>query len=468
VLNEIKSKIHYLIDSGLSYITLDRRTSTLSRGEFQRINLSFTLGSTLSDSLLIIDQPSSDLHPTDYRKIKIFLEKLKSQGNTILIIEHNREMVNFSDYLLELGPSSGINGGHLVYSGNKEDFFDSSNTLTQKCFRAPLKFKQSPRLSNQWLSFKNANTHNLKNFDFKIPKSSFTVIAGVSGAGKTTLLFHEIFQKNKHHNDIGGMIFIEPTITSAKSNSTVAVFSDIFPFLRNLFAQLKESRIHHFTPAHFSPFTPQGRCEHCKGKGHKNIEMQFLPSIRIICKVCEGKGFNRDVLKIRFRDKNIREILDCSVTECKDFLGKDLPFKNTEPLINLIENGMGYLKLGQKLSALSPGELHRIKLIKHLNKKRTHTLFLLDEPCLGLHYYDIELLKKLIDKVISNNNTVVAVEHNINLISHADYLIELGKEGGQKGGYLIFEGYLKDALNYQESITGGIIKKIKKSLTNLI
>jgi excinuclease ABC subunit A len=463
VFQDVQSRLNYLVESGLSYIGLDRPTFTLSRGEYQRINLAFILGSTLSDSLLIIDQPSSDLHPHDYEKIKTFLFHLKNNGNTVLLVEHNRDIIEQADHIIELGPLSGEKGGQVVFDGSKADFFDGkkeNQTLTQKYFRSSVWETKKEKTFKKWYSFKNADTHNLKHFDFKIPANAFTVIAGVSGAGKTTLLYEEIFRKNSA--GVKEVIYIDPGIGNLRSNTIIAGFFEIYPALREIFAQLKESRVNHYTPGHFSFNSPLGRCDECKGKGYVEVEMQFLPSVQVVCDTCSGKGFKPEVLKIRYKNRNIREILDLSAAEAIEVLAGDLPTGELEVLTNINESGLGYIKLGQPLKTLSVGELQRIKLIKHLNLKKTGALFLVDEPSFGLHDYDIEAVKELIRGIISAKNTVVAAEHNLALIAFADYIIELGPGGGEQGGGLIFQGSAAASEEATGSLTGIYLKKNKK------
>lgn len=476
VFTDIRSRLHFLIDTGLSYIHLNRPTFTLSRGEYQRINLAFILGSTLSDSLLILDQPSSDLHPFDYEKLKRFLKQLKSNTNTVLLIEHNRDIVSDCDHVLELGPLSGEKGGRLIFNNHKNEFFkkkpgganQQNYTQTQEYFNRPISLKQTGKKLNNWLEFKNANTHNLKNIDIKIPVNAFTIIAGVSGAGKTTLLYNEMYLKSitpgrKNPQKIKEVIFIDTGIRRIRSNTNVAGFFEIFPSLREIFAGLKESRLLNYTPGHFSFNSPQGRCEHCKGKGYNEIEMQFLPAVETRCHQCNGTGYQPDILKIRYKNRNIREILDLSIEEFIDAAAHDLPKPKKEILFNIRDNGLGYVRLGQRLKTLSGGELQRIKLIKYLNMRKTGTLFLIDEPAFGMHLYDIEAIKQLIDKILAHKNTVVAAEHNMSLIAHCDYIIELGPKGGEQGGHVVFQGTVKEILDATTSLTGTYLKKNSKN-----
>ncbi|MCP4214893.1 MAG: excinuclease ABC subunit UvrA, partial [bacterium] len=500
---DINTRLNYLVESGLSYIGLNRSTFTLSRGEFQRINLAFILGSTLSDSLLIIDQPSSDLHPRDYEKLEKFLTGLKDSGNTILLVEHNKDVVDYCDYIIELGPKAGDNGGEVVFQGSMEEFRNPRNelhTITREYFSKPIVPGKSKAAPKKWFSFKNACTHNLKGFDFNIPVNAFTVITGVSGAGKTTLLYNEMFlkqnmgtesvdpdtpagsapensggvktKKNAGHSSVRNQrpretVFVDPGIDNLRATTIVAGFFDVYPAVREIFAQTKESRISGYTPGHFSFNSANGRCPECKGKGTLEIEMQFLPPVQTICSACSGSGFKPDVLKIKYYGKSIRDVLDMSVSAFLEMAEKDLPGSKRQVLENIRENGLGYIKMGRRLKTLSAGELQRIKLIKHLNiKKSTRasgkagvskgegSLFLIDEPSFGLHEYDIKMIKQLITRLIKENHTVVAAEHNPGLAAFAGYILELGPEGGEGGGYPVFSGSPEAAVQATHSLTG--------------
>jgi len=472
VFQEIKARLSFLVDSGLPYITLDRPVFTLSRGELQRINLAFILGSSLSDSLLIIDQPSADLHPRDYEKLEKFLLRLKENGNTLLLIEHNRDLVRFADQVLELGPLSGANGGEVVFSGPKDDFFKETSSLTQQYFSRPVEINTKQGKPGSFLQFKNARTHNLKGFDFHIPVAAFTAIVGVSGAGKTSLLFHEIYRqskelmKQKDHafKNIAEVVFIAPGLTRIKPGTIAASFFEIFSPLRDRLADLKESKLAGFTPGHFSFHSPLGQCPVCRGRGYTEIEMQFLPSVKITCDACLGQKYNPDVVKIQYRGKNIAGLLELTFTEFIDLVGADFPVKHRPSLESLEDNGLGYIKLGQKLKSLSTGELQRLKLVKYLATKQADTLFLIDEPCFGLHYYDIERVKNLLDAIVDQGNTVVAAEHNLHLVATADYLLELGPGAGEQGGHLVFSGSIEEIIDTPATITGEYLKKIKKTL----
>ncbi|MGE5341664.1 MAG: excinuclease ABC subunit A [Candidatus Omnitrophota bacterium] len=469
VFSDIRSRLDFLVETGLSYIQLNRPTFTLSRGEFQRINLAFILGSTLSDSLLILDQPSSDLHPHDYEKLEAFLVRLKANDNTLLLIEHNADIVKHCDHVLELGPLSGEKGGQVVFSGDKDVFFHSSDqpnpsalTLTQQYFDRrpgeafPLKEEKT---FEKWLVFENARTHNLKNLRVEIPRNAFTAITGVSGAGKTSLLYDEMYLKSRNPQTV----FIDPGIRQLRPNMIVAGYFDVFGAIRKIFADLKESRLNGYSPGHFSFHSPLGQCEYCKGKGYNEIEMQFLPSVTLSCDACSGTGFKPDMLKVKYKQWNIRDFLDLSIDACLDQAADDLSETEARILMNIADNGLGYLTLGQRLQTLSAGELQRIKLIKYVHLQPAGTLFLIDEPTFGMHPYDIDMVKRLIDRLLRAGHTVVAAEHNINLIAYSDYIVELGPGGGDHGGHLIFQGKLPGILAFSGSITGRYLKKNLKN-----
>lgn len=462
VFSEIAAKLKFLIQSRLHYLQLNRPTFTLSKGEHQRINLAFIMGSTLSDSLLIIDQPSADLHPADFEKMKFFLQKLRENGNTIVLIEHNPRLIRCADHVIELGPRAGSQGGQVIYSGSKEDFFNSQTTITQKFFQKQVETFPEKKSGFGFMTFKNACAHNLKNFSLQIPRQALTVIAGVSGAGKSTLLYNEIYLKNKRIPGISETVHIDPGISHMRGSTNIAGFFDIFAPIREFFAALHSSRLLGYLPGHFSFNSPLGRCPECRGRGVLEIEMQFLPSVKTVCSHCRGNGFSPDVLKITHKNKNIAAVLAMSVKEFNEELGSEIP-QVKAVLNNLQDNDMGYLQLGEKLGSLSTGELQKLKLLKYLNLEKADMLFLLDEPSFGLHGYDIAGLKKLIARLLQNRNTVVAVEHNLAMIAAADHVIELGPEGGAAGGHLLFSGSPARMLRSRKSLTGQYLKKYLKN-----
>jgi excinuclease ABC subunit A len=462
VFSEISAKLKFLIRSRLHYIQLNRPTFTLSKGEHQRINLAFIMGSTLSDSLLIIDQPSADLHPADYEKMNFFLQKLKQNGNTIVLVEHNPRLIQYADHVIELGPRAGSQGGQVIYSGGKEDFFQSQNTITQKYFHAKTAACPPKKFNSGFLTFQNACAHNLKGFSLQIPLRALTIIAGVSGAGKSTLLYDEMVLKNKRIPGISETVHIDPGISHMRGSTNIAGFFDIFAPIREFFAALHSSRQLGYLPGHFSFNSPLGRCPECKGRGFLEIEMQFLPAVKTICNHCRGNGFSPDVLKITHKNKSIADVLAMSIREFSRDWDSDIP-QTKAVLANLQDNDMGYLQLGEKLGSLSTGELQKLKLLKYLNLEKADMLFLLDEPSFGLHGYDITVLQKLIVRLLQNRNTVVAVEHNLAMIAAADYVVELGPEGGAAGGHLLFSGSPAAMLRSPKSPTGQYLKKYLKN-----
>ena len=470
VIQDIKERLNYLVESGIPYIHLNRQSFTLSKGETQRINLAFILGSTLSDSLLILDQPSSDLHPHDYNKMIRFLQQLKENNNTIVMVEHNPDIIQHADHIIELGPLSGKEGGRLVFSGPRKEFFDAAAhanpTISQQYFTHPVTPSQQPRNLKDWLTFPKAGTHNLKNIEYRIPRNAVTILAGVSGAGKTTLLEKEILPHSRSAGYFDHVVFVDPGMDRLRGNSTVAGFFDFYKNIRELYAAQSESKRLNYTAGHFSPNSSKGRCPTCKGNGFQEIEMQFLPPVNILCSDCNGLGLQPDILKVKYHNLNISEFLSMTVSECLDLLDHEHnPI--TDLLTHLKTNGLGYLTLGQKLQSISAGELQRLKLVKHLSSAKPNALYLIDEPSFGLHAHDLEMVKALFDRLIKSGATIVAAEHNMVLVNHADHILELGPGGGGEGGFITFTGPPEKLAEAAESVTGHYIKKFKKGLTNV-
>lgn len=474
VFSDIRRRLSYLMDSGLSYLGLNRHTHTLSRGEYQRINLAFILGSTLSDSLLIIDQPSSDLHPRDYEKLSTFLARLRENGNTILLVEHNRDIIAMCNYIIELGPLSGDGGGEVVFSGDRDSFFGDSSmpdTITRRYLRQPRTEIKNPGNFSKWYSHDNADAHNLKNVSFHFPARAFTVITGVSGAGKTTLLYNELYIKclralgesGQNRRDFGftsrNVVFVDPGQESVAGDSNIAAFFQIYSGIRDIYVHLTRNNPHAHTLLNSASRTAFGACPDCLGKGYHNVEMQFLAPVTLLCEGCHGAGFCPEALTILYKGKTIRQVLDSTVEQWLELADADLARKDREILAYLRRFGLGSLKIGQPIKTLSTGELQRVKLLRRLFGESQNSLFLIDEPGFGLHEHDLEMVKKLIRRLIDGGSTVVAAEHNLNLIREADYLIELGPEGGEKGGRLIFQGTVADSVKEPRSLTGFYLKK---------
>jgi len=420
------------------------------------------MGSTLSDSLLIIDQPSADLHPTDYGKMERFLRRLKENGNTIVLVEHNPLLVSCADQVIELGPGAGSEGGRVIFSGSREEFFAGRATTTQDYFRRHALPAAAARNRFGFMDFADACAHNLKHFDLRIPRQALTVIVGVSGAGKSSLLYDEMFLKNPEIPDVSEKVHIDPGVRSLRANSNIAGFLDAAAPIRDFFAALKPSRLLGYQSGHFSFHSPLGRCPECKGRGFQEIEMQFLPAVRALCSHCRGSGFAPDVLKVTHQGRSIADVLAMTVDAFGAELAPAVPAAGAA-LQGLRANGMGYLQLGQKLGSLSTGELQKLKLLKYLNGERSGVLFLLDEPSFGLHPYDIEVIQKLLARLLGQGNTVVAVEHNLAMIAGADHVVELGPEGGAEGGRLLFSGSPRRMLGRADSPTGRYLKKYSKN-----
>lgn len=458
VFREISAKLRFLIQNRLHYIQLDRPTFTLSRGEHQRINLAFIMGSTLSDSLLIIDQPSADLHPSDYGKMDLFLRRLKGHGNTVVMIEHNPLLVRSADHVVELGPGAGSSGGRVVFQGSREEFLAGNATLTQKYFRHRALPPPAPGGGAGAIEFRDARAHNLKGFDLRLPLRALTVIVGVSGAGKSSLLYDEMYLKNPRLPGVREKVHIDPGILALRANSNIAGFLDASAPIRDALAALPASRQLGYQPGHFSFHSPLGRCPECGGRGFKEIEMQFLPAVRAGCGLCRGSGFSPEVLKITLRGRSVADVLAMTADAfCAEFAAR-IPAA-AAALGPLRENGMGTLRLGDKLGALSTGELQKLKLIKHLNQGAPGALFLIDEPSFGLHPFDVEVIRGLISRLLARGDTVVAVEHHLALIAGADHVVELGPEGGAGGGRLLFSGTPRGLMAQASSPTGRHLKK---------
>jgi excinuclease ABC subunit A len=391
-----------------------------------------------------------------------FLKKLKENGNTVILVEHNPQLIGYADHVIELGPRAGIAGGQIVYSGSKDDFFSSQSTTTQKYFRLAAEQPAHAKAALEFWTCRDAGSHNLKHFDFRIPRRAFTVIAGVSGAGKSTLLYDEIYLKRGADSGHSEVVHLDPGVGARRGSTNVAGFFDVLPPLRDFFAALKQSRLLGYLPGHFSFNSPLGRCPECKGRGFLEIEMQFLPAVRTTCRHCQGSGFTPDILKITHKDKNIAAVLALTIDEFVRDFGADLPLL-LRTLKNLQDNDMGYLQLGEKVGCLSTGELQKLKLLKYLDQEKTDILFLLDEPSFGLHAYDISVIRKLFARLLKNRNTIVAVEHNLSLIASADHVIELGPEGGDGGGYMLFSGSPTAMMKDKKSLTGHYLKNYLKN-----
>ncbi len=479
ILKEIKKRLKFLIDVGLGYLTLDRESGTLSGGEAQRIRLATQVGAGLVGVLYVLDEPSIGLHQRDNQRLLNTLRRLQEMGNTLIVVEHDEETILHSDYIVDLGPGAGKYGGKIVAEGTPEEIMKNENSLTGKYLSKKLKIEvpvKRRRGNGKYLILYGAQMHNLKNIDVKFPLGKFICITGVSGSGKSTLLteilYPELARKlNKaitrggKHKKIDGIEYLDKVINIDQSpigrtpRSNPATYTGVFTFIRELFANLTESKIRGYKPGRFSFNVPGGRCEKCEGQGIIKIEMHFLPDIYIKCEECNGKRFNKETLSITYKGKNISDILDMSVDEAYKFFENIPSIK--KKLETLREVGLGYIKLGQPATTLSGGEAQRIKLASELSKRSTgNTLYILDEPTTGLHFDDIKKLLNILNKFVNNGNTVIVIEHNLDVIKVADWIIDLGPEGGDEGGNIVAEGTPEDIANNPASYTGQFLKKV--------
>lgn len=479
ILTEVKNRLGTMIEIGLGYLSLDRLASTLSGGETQRINLTRTLGSNLTNSLYILDEPSVGLHPKDTEKLVTVLKRLRNLRNTVVVIEHEEAVIRNADYIVDIGPEAGVHGGALVYAGPYEPFSKGiKGNLTSEYIAGirSIKYPAQKRKIQQKIILSGAGQHNLKNIDVTIPLQAMTVVTGVSGSGKTSLVKHILYPALKllindpvamspgKHKNISGdvknikmveMVSQSPIGKSSRSNPVtyVKAYDDI----RKLFSDQQLSKIKGFEPKHFSFNVEGGRCETCKGEGYLTVEMQFLADVTLLCEECGGKRFKKDVLEVTYQDKNIYDILDMTIEESLDF------FKNKKNILArlqpLSDVGLGYIKLGQSSSTLSGGEAQRVKLASFLTKEflSKNIFFIFDEPTTGLHFHDINKLMDAFNALVENGHTVLIVEHNMEVIRAADWVIDLGPTGGKDGGHLLFEGRPEKLKDIPSSFTGQYI-----------
>jgi len=476
LLLEISNRLQYMLNLGLNYLSLDRLSNTLSGGETQRINLTRTLGSNLTSSMYLLDEPSVGLHPRDTNRMVQVLEALRDLGNTVIVVEHEEDVIKNADYLVDIGPHAGIFGGEVVFAGNYEKIYEeAAESLTTKYMsgRMEIPLPELRRKFTESLWIKGAKQHNLKNIDVQIPLNALSVVTGVSGSGKTTLIkqilypslkkqLGESYRKSpglhlKLEGDLDSLTQVElvdqnPIGKSSRSNPVTYVKA--YDAIRALMADQQLSKIRGFKPKHFSFNVDGGRCDTCKGEGEQVIEMQFLADVRLECEECGGKRFKQAVLDVEYKDHNIHDILQLSIDEAMDF------FVDESDVINklrpLQDVGLGYIKLGQSSSTLSGGEAQRVKLASFLGKERRseRILFIFDEPTTGLHFHDIRKLLDAMNALVENGHTVLIVEHNMEVIKSADWVIDLGPEGGKEGGYLLFQGKPEELVKVEGSYTG--------------
>ena len=481
VLKEIRERLSFLVNVGLSYLTLSRSAETLSGGEAQRIRLASQIGSGLTGVMYVLDEPSIGLHQRDNTKLLESLYHLRDLGNTVIVVEHDEDTIRRADHIIDIGPGAGEHGGSVVAEGTVEDIIKSKDSVTGKylsgkCSIAIPKRKKSDK---QYLVVKNATGHNLKGVDLKIPKGLFTCITGVSGSGKSTLINDTLYAiaqrrlngavniKPAPYKSIDGLelfdkvINVDQTPIGRTPRSNCATYVDFFTTIRELFAQTQEARARGYTSGRFSFNIKGGRCEACQGDGIIKVEMNFLPDVYVTCDECNGKRYNKETLDITYKGKNISDILNMTVDEALEFFEAIPPLR--KKLQTLADVGLAYIRLGQPATTLSGGEAQRIKLAKELSRKDTgRTLYILDEPTTGLHFQDVNMLLQVLFKLREQGNTIVVIEHNLDVIKSADHIIDLGPEGGEGGGQIIAEGTPEQVARIKESYTGQFLAKILK------
>ena len=480
VVKEIRSRIKFMLDVGLDYLTLSRAAGTLSGGEAQRIRLATQIGSGLVGVAYILDEPSIGLHQRDNDRLIATLKHLRDLGNTVIVVEHDEDTMRAADYIVDIGPGAGSEGGEVVATGTAEEIMQNPRSITGQYLSGKLKIEvpKTRRKPNGWITVKGASEHNLKNIDVRFPLGVFTCVTGVSGSGKSSLvneiLYKTLAKKLNRARTIPGryksiegveqldkIIAIDQSPIGRTPRSNPATYTGVFDMIRDLFAGTPDAKARGYSKGRFSFNVRGGRCEACQGDGIVKIEMNFLPDVYVPCEVCNGKRFNRETLEVKYKGKNIYDILEMTVEEALDF------FKNvtsiTRKIQTLYDVGLGYVKLGQPSTELSGGEAQRIKLATELSRRPTgKTIYVLDEPTTGLHFADVHKLVVMLDRLAENGNTVIVIEHNLDVIKCADYIIDIGPEGGDRGGTVIAEGTPEEVSKVKESYTGHYIRQYLK------
>ena len=490
LLTEITTRLRFLIDVGLGYLTLSRMSSSLSGGETQRMNLTTSLGSNLVDSIYILDEPTIGLHPRDTKRLIKILLQLRDLGNTVIVVEHDENVIKSADYLIDIGPLAGINGGQIIFQGSYKDILQKHNSLTAEYLnrQRQISVPEQRKIWNKFIEIKGAKENNLKDINVKFPLNIITVVTGVSGVGKTSLVKKILYTALKKRydgsgeksgkfcnldgyiNDISNIELVDQNPIGKSSRSNPATYIKAYDDIRTLFSQQQLSRIRGYKPGYFSLNVPGGRCEECKGQGFVKIEMLFMADVYLVCENCKGKRFKSELLDVKYKDKNINDVLKLTVNQAIDFFSSYKTNKNykysslEKKIVNKLKSlqdvGLGYLCLGQSSSTLSGGEAQRIKLAYFISKGKTkdNTLFIFDEPTTGLHFHDINKLYQSFKVLINNRHTIIIVEHNMDIIKCADWIIDLGYDGGENGGYVVFEGTPEQIINCKDSQTGFFLK----------
>ena len=481
ILKELNTRLQFLIDVGLDYLTLSRNAGSLSGGEAQRIRLATQIGSGLTGVLYILDEPSIGLHQRDNDKLIATLKKLRDLGNSVLVVEHDEDTMYAADQIIDIGPGAGVHGGYVMAQGTAEEVKKVEGSVTgdylsgRKQIHVPLKRRKS---NGRAIEVKGATQNNLKNINVKFPLGQFICVTGVSGSGKSTLV-NEVLYKTiakelngsnvkagkckevKGLENIDKIINIDQSPIGRTPRSNPATYTGVFDYIRDLFAGTNEAKMRGYDKGRFSFNVPGGRCEACSGDGVLKIEMHFLSDIYVPCEVCKGKRYNKETLEVKYKGKTISDVLDMTVEEALEFF-KNLP-KIKNKIQTLYDVGLGYIKLGQPSTTLSGGEAQRVKLATELSKKPTgKTLYILDEPTTGLHIADVHRLVDILQRLVDTGNSIIVIEHNLDLIKTCDYIIDLGPEGGDKGGQVVAVGTPEQVVRNEQSYTGKFLKKYLK------
>ena len=483
ILKELKDRVQFLLDVGLDYLSLDRATASLSGGESQRIRLATQIGSKLVNVLYILDEPSIGLHQRDNRKLIASLKKLRDEGNSVMVVEHDAETMLAADWLVDVGPGAGDEGGRICFSGPLDEALNApagtggSTTLDFLLGEKNIEVPEERRIGNGLtLGIRGARGNNLKNVDVDFPLGMLIGVSGVSGSGKSSLINETLMPvlKNKFYNaklqplpygrivgieNIDKLIEIDQSPIGRTPRSNPATFTGVFNDIRTLFEATPDAKVRGFKAGRFSFNVPGGRCEECKGAGIKVIEMNFLPSVNVVCNECRGRRYKNDTLAVKYKGKNINDVLEMPISEAYEFFS-NIP-SIAQKLKAMVDVGLGYVRLGQSAVTLSGGESQRMKLASELSKRSTgNTLYILDEPTTGLHFEDIKVLMDVLQQLVDQGNTVIVIEHNLDVLKSVDYIFDMGPEGGKKGGMIIAEGTPEQIAENPESITGPFLKEI--------